>query len=115
MKKAKDMNEREKKAYRNMHYAMLDFTGLWENGLLDSPKGTEEYEEAYKNLHDLEILKESIYDYGTNNYYLPDRFGGYATMYNEKAIRDIRFCGKEFLMDCIDDILDKEYNPMEKD
>lgn len=115
MKQFKDMNEREKKAYINMQYAMLDFTGLWENTLLDEPKDSEEYEEAYRNLHDMEILKESIYDYGTNNYYLQDRFGGYVTIRDERAIKDIRFCGKEFLMDCIDDILDKEYTPMEKD
>lgn len=115
MKQFKEMNEREKKAYNNMKYAMYDFTGLWENTLLDEPEDSEEYQKAYNILHDIKTLKENIYEYGTTNYYIQDRFGGYMTISDERVIKDIRFCGKEFLMDCIDTILDKYYTPMEKD
>lgn len=95
--KVADMNERQKKAYYNIKHAANDLLGGLENTLLDYSKDSEEYREAKALLDDHDALVKELYCYATTAVYSEGAvwFGKSAEMY----IRDINFCGKEWLME----------------
>jgi len=87
---------RQKKAWRNVKYAAGDYIGGLENGCLDSPKDSSDYRDYLSALRDLEGLIETVYDAAITNVYDEGSccFGKDAELF----IKDIRFCGKDFIM-----------------
>lgn len=94
--KFSEMNERQKKASINIKYAAIDYIFGLQNGCFDSDPESQEYKDYYSALKDTEGLIEVIYNMATHDIYREGScyFGGDA----QKMIKDIRFCGKEFLM-----------------
>lgn len=98
MKEYKEMNAKERKAHENIKNAAADYIYSLENGCFDSEKGSEEYNNYYEQLNDLEALVSVVYTEAISSVYTDDgaAFGGAAA---KAYIKDIRFCGKEFLME----------------
>lgn len=97
LKDFKDMNAKERKAYKNIDNAAIDHIYGLENGCFDTDKGSEEYNGYYEQLNDLEGLIEYVYNEAISAVYEKGcTYGGAAA---QAYIKDIRFCGKEFLME----------------
>ena len=95
--KISEMNVRQKKAYLNIYYASQWLLGGLENTLLDNAEGSEEYESAKAQLADHEGLVKQLYNMATTEVY---EEGSCCFNANAKRfIRDIRFCGKDFLLE----------------
>lgn len=94
--KVAEMNARQKRAFYNIYHAANWMIGGLENTLEDFEKDSEEYQNAAATLADHDGLVASLYDAATTELYSEGscQFGKAA----EKALKDIRFCGKEFLM-----------------
>ena len=92
-----EINYRQKKAFLNIYHAANWLIGGLENTLQDYDEDSEEYREAKAKLDDHKSLVETIYDMATTDIYGPGScyFGTGATSY----LRDIRFCGREWLME----------------
>lgn len=104
--KYSELNERQKKAFKNIKYAAYDLLGGLENTLLDYPEDSKEYKSAKALLDDHDELVKEIYRYATSAIYEDGAcWGG---KYAERMIRDINFCGKEFLMQCCEERVRKE-------
>lgn len=101
--KYSELNEREKKAYTNMKWAINDYTGLWENALENEEEGSGEWNKAYEALNNRELMKETIYQMGTTTLC---RNG--CQWNDERLVKDIRLCGKEWLMEVIEQLMVKE-------
>lgn len=95
--KVADMNERQKKAFYNIKHAANDLLGGLENTLLDYSKDSDEYKEAKALLDDHDALVQELYCCATTAVYSEGSvwFGKSAEMF----IRDINFCGKEWLLE----------------
>lgn len=95
--KYSECNAREKKAWTNIKNAASDYIFSLMNGCFDNSEDSDDYKRFKAELEDLESLITCVYHEATNNIYTSDGgcFFGKAA---ENAIRDIRFCGKEFLM-----------------
>lgn len=98
--KYSECNERQKKAFRNIKFAADWIIGGLENTLLDEPEDSEEYKSAKAQLDDHEALVDEIYNAAITDIYEEGSvaFGGNA----ERTLRDIRFCGKEWLMERVE-------------
>ena len=94
--KVADMNERQKKAFYNIKHAANDLLGGLENTLLDYSKDSEEYGEAKALLDDHDELVKELYRCATTAVYSEGAV--WLGKSAEKFIRDINFCGKEWLM-----------------
>ena len=94
--KYSECDERQKKAWSNIKWAANDFIFGIMNGCLDTEKGSDEYNSYLNTLKNLEELKDTVYQEATTNVYREGSvyFGALA----ESMVKDIRFCGKEFLM-----------------
>lgn len=94
-----ECNARQKKAWKNIKYAATSIIFETMNGCLDSAPGDEYYDSCLATLKDLEGLKTTVYEAATSCIYGEGycHFGPGA----ESFLRDIRFCGKEFLMDIV--------------
>lgn len=101
--KYSEMNERQKKAYRNAIGAINFYIGGWENTLLDESEGSDDWKKAYDVLHDHDGLKEAIYHLATTALYING-----CQFNDERLVKDIRLCGKEWLMERIEKRLVKE-------
>lgn len=101
--KLNELNERQKKAYTNMKWALNDYTGMWENTLMDSHEGSEDWNKAYEALNNRELMKETIYYWGTT---MLCRNG--CQWNDERLVKDIRLCGKAWLMEAIEQLMVKE-------
>lgn len=104
--KVADMNERQKKAFNNIYWAAQHLLGGLENTLLDYPEDSEEYKSAYELLHDHDRLVETLYHEATTAFY-EEGICGWGPVY-QKYIRDINFCGKEWLMERCEKRITKE-------
>jgi len=92
-----DMNQRQKKATINVKYAAYDLIGGLENTLSDNTPDSEEYKAAKATLSNHEELVETVYRMATTNIY---REGScWFAKEAQKEIKDVRFCGKEWLME----------------
>ena len=91
-----DCNARQKKAYINIYHACNWLLGGLENTMQDNPEGSDYYEAAKAALADHDGLVAELYRMATSEVYEEGfcGFGGGAESY----LRDIRFCGKEWLM-----------------
>lgn len=94
--KISEMNERQKKAFYNVYWAANDLIGGLENTLLDYPEDSEEYKSAYALLYNHDRLVQALYHEATTAFY-DCGFCGFGIEY-QKYIRDINFCGKEWIM-----------------
>lgn len=94
--KFKDCTVRQKKAWKNVKYAAQDYIFGIENGCNDNSKESKEYKDYMDALIDLDSLKDVVYHEAITNVYDEGfcGFGGDAQSY----MKDIRFCGKEFIM-----------------
>ena len=92
-----DCTPRQKKAYRNILNASNWLLGGLENTMLDNPEGSEEYESAKATLADHEGLVNELYRMATTELYDEGSccFNASAASY----LKDIRFCGREWLME----------------
>lgn len=95
-----EMNARQQKAFRNVLHAGNDLIGGLENTLADYSEGTEEYKRAKEALADHDGLVEDLYNMATTAIYDDG-----LCIFNKQAesyLKDIRFCGKEWLMERCD-------------
>ena len=92
-----DCTPRQKKAYRNILNASEWLLGGLQNTLQDNDEGSEEYESAQTQLANHEGLVNELYRMATTQIFSDGacRFSESA----EETMRDIRFCGKEWLME----------------
>lgn len=98
--KISEMNAQQKKAFYNIRNAANYLIGGLENTLEDYPEDSEEYQEAQATLDDHDFLVNQIYDLALTEIFLEGAniFGKAAEAY----LKDIRFCGKEWLMERVE-------------
>ena len=92
-----ECSARQKKAYRNILYASQWLLGGLENTMEDNEEGSKEYESAKAQLADHEGLVNELYQMATTDYY--DEGCCIFNASAEKFLRDVRFCGKAWLME----------------
>ena len=95
--KYSECNARQKKAFRNIKFACDWLIGGLENTMLDNLEDSAEYKSAQAKLNDHEALVDELYDMAITDIYDDGcmSFGSAA----EKYLKDIRFCGKTWLME----------------
>ena len=94
--KYSECNTRQKKAYLNIYHAANWIIGGLENTMEDNLPGSEEHEHAKARLADHDGLVAEIYDEALSAVY-----GEGSCCFNQGAesyLKDIRFCGREWLM-----------------
>jgi len=91
--KLSECTPRQRKAFLNIKYASYRLIGELENTLLDNEEDSEEYKDAERQLNDHDGLVNDLYDMAINNVYQEG-----AVFFDKNMLRDIRFCGKEWLM-----------------
>ena len=98
--KISEMNTQQKKAFYNIRNAADYLIGGLENTMEDYPEDSEEYQEAQATLDDHDLLVNQIYDLALTEIFLEGAniFGKAAEAY----LKDIRFCGKEWLMERVE-------------
>lgn len=104
--KVADMNERQKKAFYNIKHAANDLLGGLENTMLDNSKDSEEYKSAERLLNDHDALVKELYSMATTAVY-DEGFCGFGKE-AQMIIRDINFCGKDWLMERCEKRITKE-------
>lgn len=95
-----EMNEKQKKAFRNIYHAANWLVGGLENTLLDYEEDSSEYKSAYERLHNHDGLVDELYDMATTDIY--EDGGCFFGKQAERFLKDIRFCGKDWLMERCD-------------
>lgn len=98
--KFSEMNARQKKAYKNVYYAARDLIGGLENTISDNPEGSEERTKATAYLSDHDALVAAIYDMSITDIY--DEGAVYFGKEAEAHMKDIRFCGKDWITERIE-------------
>lgn len=95
--KFSECNAKQKKAYANIYHACNWLIGGLENTMSDNEEGSPEYENAKARLADHEGLVNELYDMAITDVYDDGSccFGKGAASY----LKDIRFCGKEWLLE----------------
>ncbi len=98
--KISEMNAQQKKAFYNIRNAADYLIGGLENTMMDYPEDSEEYREAKATLEDHAFLVNQIYDLALTEIFTEGAniFGGAAEAY----LKDIRFCGKDWLMERVE-------------
>lgn len=92
-----ECNARQKKAYMNIYHASNWLLGGLENAMLDNPEGSPEYENAKAALADHDGLVNELYSMATTELY--DDGSCCFNSAAERYLKDIRFCGKDWLME----------------
>lgn len=101
--KNENLNRNQKLAIRNIKYACYDLLGGLENTMMDYSEDSEEYQNAEELLSDHETLTLELY-----NMAICDLYGeGYA-FYDCNIVKQIRFCGKDWLMEQCSKRLERE-------
>jgi len=101
-----ECNARQKKAYANIKHAADWLLGGLENTMLDNAEGTPEHESAKALLADHDELVSRLYDMATSELYDDG-----CCCFNRAAasyLKDIRFCGKAWLLERCEARLKKE-------
>lgn len=101
-----EYNARQKRAIKNIKYATYNYIGGLENTLQDYSEDSEEYKMAKDILDDHDNLVAEIYDMATHNLYDEGYEGFGAWAYAQ--VRDLKFCGKAWLIEQIEKRLEKE-------
>ena len=105
--KPSEMNQRERKAFYNIKHAANDLLGGLENTLLDYGKEEDEYKRAKALLANHEALVKELYEMATTAIY-GDGYCCFNPATVKKELRDINFCGTEWLMERCDKRITKE-------
>lgn len=105
MIKYSECDLRQKKAYKNIKNAAADYIFGLQNGCFDHDKNSQEYRDYFNELNNLPKLIEKVYAEAISAVYDGDSimFGRAAEAY----IRDVRFCGKDFLMKVVTQFCEK--------
>lgn len=93
-----EMNVRQKKAFRNIMYAANWLIGGLENSMSDNPEGSNDWQNSNALLNDHDSLVAEIYDMAITGVY--DE--GFAAVNDDAYVKDIRFCGKEWLLERVE-------------
>lgn len=104
--KFSECNARQKKAWKNVVHAISWIVGGWENTLMDNPEDSKEYKSAKAMLSDHDKLAEYIYNEVITRVY--DEDGVMFGESEERYLKDIRFCGKAWIMERIERRLRKQ-------
>jgi len=104
--KYSEMNARQKKAFRNIKYAANWLLGGLENTVSDYGLDSEEGKNARATLNDHDLLVRQLYSMATTEVYEEGScwFSDAAASY----LKDIRFCGKAWLMERCERRITKE-------
>ena len=105
--KFNEMNAREKKAFLNIKHAANDLLGGLENTLQDYAEDEDEYKNAKAQLEDHKGLVEQLYHMATTAIY-DDGYCCFNPATVKKELRDINFCGKEWLMERCERMITRE-------
>ena len=97
------MDKREKLARKNIQNCINFELGGYENVLLDYPEDAEEYINAKDFLADHDAVVKYVYDCAVSSFYVE---GGVFT--DTRIISQIKFLGKEKLMEIVDELISKE-------
>lgn len=94
--KLSECNAKQKKAYLNIYHAANWLIGGLENTMLDNLPDSEEYKNAKAALEDHEGLVNELYETAISEVYTDGAmyFGANARSF----LKDVRFCGKDWLM-----------------
>jgi hypothetical protein len=98
--KLSEMNARQQKAFKNIYHAANFHIGGIENGVMDYSEGSEEHKEFTARLEDHIGLVDDIY-----NMAITDVYGDGSCSFGKGAesfLKDIRFCGKNWLMERVE-------------
>lgn len=98
--KLSECNARQRKVYLNVYYAAGQIIGGLENTMEDNGKDSEEYKSAEAQLKDHAGLVDYIYNEAISTIYGDGfcQWGGNAKQY----MRDVRFCGKAWIMERVE-------------
>ena len=97
------MTKNEKLARRNIQNCINFELGGYENTLLDYPEDSNDYRAAKAFLADHEAIVNYIYDCSVSDFYIE---GGVFT--DTRLISQIKFLGKEKLMEIVEELVSKE-------
>lgn len=98
--KYSEMNQKQQKAFRNIKYAANDLIGGLENGCLDSPEGSQQWNDYNSALQDHDYLVSEIYQMAITGIY--EEGASTNNSFSERYMKDIRFCGKAWLMERVE-------------
>ena len=104
--KVSEMNERQKRAFHNIYWAAQHLLGGLENTLLDYSEDSDDYKSAEALLKNHKELVNRLYEMATTAVY-GEGFCGFGKQY-QMEIRDINFCGKDWLMERCEKRVTKE-------
>lgn len=104
--KVSEMNERQKRAFNNIYWAAQHLLGGLENTLLDYSEDSDDYKSAEALLKNHKELVNRLYEMATTAVY-GEGFCGFGKRH-QMEIRDINFCGKDWLMERCEKRITKE-------
>ena len=104
--KISEMNERQKRAFHNIYWAAQHLLGGLENTLLDYSEDSDDYKSAEALLKNHKELVNRLYEMATTAVY-GEGYCGFGKRH-QMEIRDINFCGKEWLMERCEKRITKE-------
>lgn len=105
--KFNEMNTRQKRAFLNIKHAANALIGGLENTTYDYPKDSEEYTYAMNNLNNHDALVNELYSMATTEIH-DEGYCCWDKRVCEQQLRDINFCGKEWLMQECENRITKE-------
>ena len=104
--KISEMNERQKRAFHNIYWAAQHLLGGLENTLLDYSEDSDDYKSAEALLKNHKELVNRLYEMATTAVY-GEGYCGFGKRH-QMEIRDINFCGKDWLMERCEKRITKE-------
>lgn len=96
--KTSEMSNRQKKAFYNIKYAAYWMLGGLENTLYDEPENSKEYQETKALLENHDELVKKLYELATTEMF-SEGFCNCNKGVTTKELRDINFCGKQWLLE----------------
>ena len=105
--KTREMNATQKKAFINIKWAANDLLGGLENTMEDNPEDSKEYQSAKAMLADHDALVKELYYMATTAIY-GEGFCCFNQATCQRELREINFCGKEWLMEHCEKRITKE-------
>lgn len=98
--KISEMNVRQKKAYKNVYHASRHIIGGLENTMQDNEEDSSDYIGAEHDLNNHNQLVETIYNEAISAVY--DEGGASFNSEAKSHLKDIRFCGREWILERIE-------------
>lgn len=95
--KYSNCDARQKKAWKNIMNCASDYIFGLQNACFDNDKDSIEYKDYFTELNNLDSLIKTVYNESLTTLYTGNggcKFGPSI----EKDLKDLRFCGKPFLM-----------------